>query len=330
MHPTRWGRRWAFSLIELLVVIAILAILIGLLAPAVQKVREAANRIECKNNLHQIGLALHNYHDTVGTFPPGYVCHVPGTPTGHPPFGSVPDGPRIWDRHPPRPSEVITFPGWGWAALLLPYLEQDPLAQQLDYAAAVEDGRNWPDRGTLLRVYTCPSDRHTGLFTVREEATGRPLGEAATNSYAACWGDWNAVGETPGSGVFWRNSQVRFADVADGTSTTLAIGERAALFTQTPWVGAFSRGSARTTPDAPVYVSVIEPAPTMVMARIGGRKALNDPYSEPYDFFSPHADVVNFLFVDASVHALSRGMDLVTLRALATRASGEVVDSSQY
>src|SRR5438477_7728692 len=103
-------RRGGFTLIELLVVIAIIAILIGLLLPAVQKVREAASRIKCKNNLKQIGLALHNYHDSQGFFPPGYVSTV----------GS--NGPAD-DRGP----------GWGWAALLLPYVEQDNLFRQIHF-----------------------------------------------------------------------------------------------------------------------------------------------------------------------------------------------------
>ncbi len=324
MNNSRQQSRRAFTLIELLVVIAIIGVLLGLLVPAVQKVREAANRAACLNNLHQIGLALHHHHDTQGSFPAGYVCALPAPP---PPAGPVI---QILDRFRLRPSGVLTSPGWGWATLLLPYLEQDPLAGQFSPTLPVEDPRHGPARGTLLSVYTCPSDRGTGLFTVLDEKNSKPLGQAATNSYAACYGEWGPIQEQPGTGLFARNSQVRFKDVTDGTSTTLAVGERAALFAQSPWVGAFSYGSIRTTPDAPVYGSYIDAAPTMVMARICGRRPLNDPYSEPYDFFSPHSGVVFFAFADGSARGLNANLDLSVQRALATIGGGEVVDGSGW
>src|SRR4051794_6816753 len=101
-------RRSGFTLIELLVVIAIIAILMGLILPAVQKVREAAARLKCKNNLKQIGLAMHNYHAALGGFPPGFASQA-----------AAQDGPSLG-------------PGWGWAALLLPYIEQENLFRQID------------------------------------------------------------------------------------------------------------------------------------------------------------------------------------------------------
>src|ERR1700756_2683862 len=114
------GTRRAFTLIEQLVVIAITAVLIALLLPAVQKAREAANRVVCQNNLKQIGLALHMYHDNFGHFPPGYIWR-PGIPGSDPVM--CPN--QLGD-----PTD--TAPGWGWAALLLPYLEQDNLRRQGD------------------------------------------------------------------------------------------------------------------------------------------------------------------------------------------------------
>jgi hypothetical protein len=195
----------------------------------------------------------------------------------------------------------------------------------------VEGPTNRAPRTVPLRVYTCPSDYHTGVFTVQTYSSGKDLADAATNSYAACYGLGQFLQFQPeeGNGIFYRNSRTQVAHILDGTSNTLAIGERAALFTQTPWAGVMSDGSARVTPNAPVYWSHTFPTPAMVLARVGFRP-LNDAWSEPYDFFSPHQAVVQFVFADGSVRALQVGLDPQILGALATRAGEEVVGGEDY
>jgi prepilin-type N-terminal cleavage/methylation domain-containing protein/prepilin-type processing-associated H-X9-DG protein len=307
---SRDGRR-GFTLIELLVVIAIIGTLIALLLPAVQKAREAANRIVCQNNLKQIGLALHQYHDDMGRFPPGYLWV--------PMLGGV-------DPCPNPPTDFTdTDPGWGWAVFLLPYLEQDNLRRQIDLRVAIMDPSYDSLRATVLPIYVCPSDQYTGVYTMISDI-GTDWGKAATNSYAACYGTGLHITQEPdqGNGLFFRNSRLRIADIRDGTSNTLAIGERAAILTRTPWVGAPCEGTIHITPGAPTNSTAIGDSPTQPLAQTGSH-TLNDRFADPDNFFSPHPATGQFLFADGSVHALETHIDIAVLQSLSTRAGGEVI-----
>jgi prepilin-type processing-associated H-X9-DG protein len=289
-----------------LVVIAIIAVLIGILLPAVQKVREAANRSSCQNNLHQIGIALHSYHDAQGSFPSGYLCQ-------------------------PQANANYTSPGWGWAALILPYIEQGNLAQRINLNFPVEDPSNLVARTNVMKLYVCPSDRSTGVFSVNDK-DNTPLAQAATNSYAACHGIGVDLDEELDdfNGMFSRNSKVRFADVTDGTSNTIAVGERASLFTRTPWAGAVSFGTTRITPGAPTNnPTAIEDAATQTLVHVSVH-TLNDPNSDPEDFFTPHTGNAMFLFADGSVRPVRTGISLSVLQAIATRNGGEAVNPDDF
>jgi len=301
--------RRGFTLIELLVVIAIIAVLIALLLPAVQAAREAARRIQCVNNLKQMGIALHTYHEANNTFPMGYVS---------------------WNNANMR----LTSPGWSWGALLLPQLEQRSLYNAGNFNLAIEHAANSTVRTTQLNVYICPSDQYNGIFKTKQE-DGTPIVDMATNSYAACFGAGLEIADVPGqgNGMFVRNFCRGLRDVTDGSSNTIGLGERGNTLTQTPWAGAptgpTDAGAYFLSPNA----TSNNPGPThgseAVLAHAAD-EGLNNPDTAPDDFWSPHPGGVNFLFCDGSVKNLKKGMSLQIYRALCTRNFGEVISSDQY
>ena len=195
--------RRAFTLIELLVVIAIIAILIGLLVPAVQKVRESAARVQCQNNLKQIGLALHNYE--------GGYKHFPSS-----------NWRKVWPVDPTNPQGHFR---WSALAQLTPYIEQDNVYRGLDMSVPLYGGgtvqpqaipfpQNRPALSTIIPLFLCPSDQ---MRLVKPDH--------GPSNYAACLGS-NADGDAAnGDGLFYQNSKVRMTDVIDGTSNTVAFSE---------------------------------------------------------------------------------------------------------
>jgi prepilin-type N-terminal cleavage/methylation domain-containing protein/prepilin-type processing-associated H-X9-DG protein len=300
-------RRAGLTLIELLVVLAIFAVLAALLLPAVQKARALANRIRCANHLKQIGVACHAYHDAAGSFPSGYrACH--------------------------HPDPLATNPGWGWAAYLLPYLEQQNLYNRIDFHLPIESPVN-EARQTVVRIYLCPSDPGVpDVFPVLD-AAGKVVTQAAPISYGACFGSGD-LDEVPGpkEGVFYRDSRVRLTDITDGTSNTLVIGDRAWSHAMAPWAGAIDQAVLHGGPlnrwrfsPAAVYPSANFP---LIQAHSVNDTADSDGSLD--DFFSQHFGGVNVLFADGGVHFLHQQIDPIVLLALGTRAGGEVVDPSDY
>jgi prepilin-type N-terminal cleavage/methylation domain-containing protein len=294
--------RNAFTLIELLVVIAIIAILIGLLVPAVQQVRESAARAQCQNNLKQLGLACHTFHDTYKRFPPGYTAAAPYL-----------DG------------ATDTDPGWGWAAYLLPYIEQVPLQRQIDFTRPVA---GQAAAQAIIPLLLCPSDLTSGPFTVTD-AVGSPVAILGPSSYAATVGSDASEADGPvGNGVFYRNSRTRIADIRDGTSQTTLLGDRAWAQVTGAWAGAPSRAVVRAG-QLNAWPNAVASAPVFALAHNNWINIQTDSDGGLDDFSSNHIGGVNLVFGDGSVRFLrsitSDGAERRAFWAMGTRAGGEVV-----
>jgi prepilin-type N-terminal cleavage/methylation domain-containing protein/prepilin-type processing-associated H-X9-DG protein len=280
-----------FTLVELLVVIAIIGILVALLLPAIQAAREVARKSQCSNNLKQIGLALLNYHDSKRHFPQGYTGAIQYTAAD--------------DNEAP----IDTRPGWSWATETLPYCEEQSLYSSLRLDLPVEDPLNTKGITTVVTTYICPSDQgiigSPPLITVTD-GLDTTLAPAAPSSYTAiCGGDESETGDkTTGAGIFFRNSHVRLADITDGSSKTITVGEHACQNAQGIWAGAINGSMVLRGPQNPCPGTATDKATSFILSHTHLNNATSDTDGGLDDPSSGHVGGSNFVFADGSVRFL--------------------------
>jgi len=303
--PARRG----FTLIELLTVVTIIGVLIALLLPAVQAVRESARRAECRNNLKQLGLALSSYHDTLGAYPPGFSLERP------------------------------FMPGWAWGARLLGALDQSALYDSINVGVSFAAPANRTAVETRLAAFLCPSSGGRGPLSqgfIEQPIAG--LERLTTAQYVASAGSValkGGGGPAAGDGVFFLNSRVAVRDVADGTSTTLMVGERSRNVADATWVGVGDPNFILCTKTG-WPVQTCASAMFMVLGRTGPASDVllgavptggtpNSPGGGADGFWSLHPGGCNFLYCDGSVRFIKATVSPHTFNALGTRAGGEAV-----
>ena len=292
-------RNPGFTLIELLVVIAIIGILIALLLPAVQSAREAARRTSCNNNMRQLGIAMHLYHDTNRTLPPGWIAQHPAS------------GQPYW----------LGQPGWGWGARLLPFLEQANVSDNLiNFSHPLTCDMHAQVRSTAINTFICPTDIGEATFVLNagpmpapNYSTGYTDTQVPKSNYVGvfgtiqmlevCGGGGNCVGN--GGVVFQRG--FRFRDLSDGLSQTFLVGERNSEHSTSTWLGVFA-GAAH----APGRIVAVATSPP------------NSDTSPAFNFSSFHPNGTNFLAADGSVKLVPETIDMPTYHALCTRANGDL------
>ncbi|HEY2413090.1 MAG TPA: DUF1559 domain-containing protein [Pirellulaceae bacterium] len=312
------SRAFGFTLVELLVVIAIIGVLVALLLPAVQAAREAARRSQCSNNLRQLGLALHNYHDTQLAFPINY---------------------RVGGNNGQN-----TYATWSWMQGILPYIEQTAMYSQLTIAGPMSLPNNLLAANTPIKTFRCPSDglNRNGMMTNASDSGGT---KAVTNYKANCGAAWNWTfvntnnirwpGDGNGllhcDGLICSNSygstgstaisdlmknMTRFASITDGTANTFAVGEAVPSWSQWSWW--YCQNACVATTAIPLnYHRGIEKLETF-----------SSQYARNYSFYSLHPAGANFAMCDASVKFVPDNIDQTSYRALATVEAGDSIPNA--
>ena len=323
MTPVRRG----FTLIELLVVITIIVVLIALLLPAVQSAREAGRRAQCANNLKQIGLALHGYHDVWQTFPPAYLAQpLTGLELGA---------------------------GWGWGTLILPYSEQRPLYDAANFDLGFGEMQvNRPDfpgglyanhtvRRISISMFLCPSAGGDGPIDLGYNSAD--VAESPSQYIASA--GWMDSSRSPiqGNGVLYPNSRVAIGDISDGTSASLMIGERSRNLADAAWPGVWGGysepGPLCTKRGWPIKSCVglmfllmgrTGPSSDILSGNIPGGNTPNYPGAGADGFWSRHPGGCEFLLCDGSVRFVKETLAPQVFQALASRAGSEVVGADAF
>jgi prepilin-type N-terminal cleavage/methylation domain-containing protein/prepilin-type processing-associated H-X9-DG protein len=333
-------RRRGFTLIELLVVISIIAVLIALLLPAVQSAREAARRAQCVNNLKQIALAMHNYHDQFDSFPSGDLAG-----------GTNPNGSDWW-----------TGFWWPWAWLVLPQMEQAPLYNASNAFLDQMDNSNFTVNQSIIASYLCPTDDTNKVFSNMRWVTAMNnfalLSAAYTGAvmnYVGNWGDmrtgspWDLYAGEPTlswgcvnkfRGIFGDCSSGAVTTVAsctDGTSNTFLVGENSPYYNGALlWVDGTATYASTVIPLN--WICNLQDGQVDVDGTICSVQYLNSiqaPHcyrnqTYNYGFKSKHPGGANFAFADGSVHFIKQTINPRTYNALGSRAGGEVISSNSY
>ncbi len=350
--PSRANSRRGFTLVELLVVIAIVGVLIGLLLPAVQAAREAARRMQCSNNLKQIGLATLGFEGAQTVLPAGYVSRSLANPAD--PLRD----PVTWDAPP----------GWGWGAQLLDYLEGSTISQSIDFDQPIWAPQNELAIQTNVSIFLCPSvSGETEPFVVEDESQS-PLAIAgrevlvgrshyvASHGQESCWGECGAqptgevftniyTGETTtveilgdasqvADGPFYRGSATQLKECTDGLSTTIFFGEHSSALSDKTWVGvvpgAFTHPrffSPENGSDAAATLVLVHAGPSGGELDITGFPIIhpvNFPTFHVGQMFSEHPGGGNVGFGDGSVRYVPDEIDLIVFAELSSIAEGEI------
>ena len=314
----------AFTLVELLVVIAIIGILVGLLLPAVQAAREAARRTQSQNNLKQLGLGILNYESALKRLPSGYISNV--------------NDPNAFA------ATLDAAPGWGWGALILPYIEQQPLANSINWSLPLWHATNQAAVQTRVPTFLNPAAVNFDGLTEAKTSSGNVLARLGKSHYVANVGQDEPWGYAPplanwqpvSSGPFYRNSRVRLGDVIDGLSHTVFLGEHVTISDKT-WVGVVpGTQSCPRDPDRYPFTSC-DQAATFVLCHSGpaaDEPGIVHPPSFPTchvcQMYAPWSAGGGYVLLgDGSVRYIATEVNLDTWAAMSSMNKGEVVQHAE-